>query len=428
MTNQMGLQPAGFQGDHSTRALLASRLNAARREVVDLTKRLLAIPSENPPGDTRPIVAEIASRLQSIPGIEVETHSCGDPILNIVARIRGATPGRRIVFNGHLDTFPLGNAASWTTASSGQELDGRLYGLGVSDMKGGLAASIFALQHLAAFRSKFAGEVVATFAGDEETMGTLGTQFLLDKVPFARGDAMISGDAGSPTVLRFGEKGMIWLKLTAKGKSSHAAHVHRGDSAIEKLIAVMQELSALRKYEAKIPQKVLDAIEEASDVSEALSGTGESNVLRNVTITFGTFNGGRLSNLVADHAEATADIRLPVNVTVAEIEAKINEIVGRYGDVTVDISRRYEASWTDPDHEVVQILKKNCHSVLGRRPVLNMRVGASDARLYRAAGIPSVVCGLTPNNMGAADEHVAIEELMALGEIFALSAFDFLAT
>jgi succinyl-diaminopimelate desuccinylase len=55
-----------------------------------------------------------------------------------------------------------------------------------------------------------------------------------------------------------------------------------------------------------------------------------------------------------------------------------------------------------------------------------MRVGASDAPLCRASGVSSVVCVLTPNNMGAADEYVAIEELKSLSEIFALSAFDFL--
>jgi succinyl-diaminopimelate desuccinylase len=55
-----------------------------------------------------------------------------------------------------------------------------------------------------------------------------------------------------------------------------------------------------------------------------------------------------------------------------------------------------------------------------------MRVGASDSRLYRKAGMPTVVCGLTPNNMGGSDEYVDVEELTALGVILTLSAFDFL--
>ena len=74
-----------------------------------------------------------------------------------------------------------------------------------------------------------------TLAGDEERMGELGTQYLLDTVPEARGDAMICADIGSPTVPRIGEKGMIWLDVFADGRPAHGAHVHRGRSAIDLL-------------------------------------------------------------------------------------------------------------------------------------------------------------------------------------------------
>jgi acetylornithine deacetylase/succinyl-diaminopimelate desuccinylase-like protein len=59
-------------------------------------------------------------------------------------------------------------------------------------------------------------------------------------------------------------------------------------------------------------------------------------------------------------------------------------------------------------------------------PASEVRVGASDARLYRRAGVPTVVCGLTPYDMGSADEYVDVAELLAVGDIFALTAFDFL--
>lgn len=408
------------------RARLAETLRTERNQAVALAKRLLAVPSENPPGDTSAIATEIENILSTTTGIEVERHCSTDQIHNVVARVRGGLPGKRLIFNGHLDTFPLGNATAWSVNPLGEERDGRLYGLGISDMKGGVAASLFALKHLNANREALAGEVVATFAGDEESMGTLGTQFLLDHVSHARGDAMISADAGSPRVLRCGEKGLIWLELKATGKSAHAAHVHRGDSAIEKLIAVIGGLQSLRDYQVVSPQKVLDAIALSAPVSEQLSGAGESGVLRHVTITFGTFCGGRLRNLIADEAKATADVRLPVGVSVAEVEAKIENVIAAHPGVSLEISRRYEPTWTDPMHPVVQAVRHNCDTVLGADPVINMRVGASDARLYRLAGIPSVVCGLTPHNMGGADEYVEIDELMKLGEVLGLSAFDYL--
>jgi len=205
----------------------------------------------------------------------------------------------------------------------------------------------------------------------------------LDNVPHAGGDAMICADAGSPQILRFGEKGMIWLRLDATGKSAHAAHVHKGDSAIEKLLDTIQAIKSIRGYPVAAPQAVLNAISASSQASEALSGEGESDVLRGVTVTFGTVNGGRLSNLIADEATATADIRLPVGVSVAEIESTLNYIVSQQPGVTMSISRRYEPCWTSPEHEVIALLKKQCTDTLGIEPVVNMRVGASDSRHYR---------------------------------------------
>jgi succinyl-diaminopimelate desuccinylase len=227
-------------------------------------------------------------------------------------------------------------------------------------------------------------------------------------------------------VLRFGEKGMIWLRLDATGKSAHAAHVHKGACAIEKLFDAIQELRSLRDYPVNAPVEVLAAIARSSGASELISGAGESDVLRKVTVTFGTVSGGRLSNLIADHATATADIRLPVGVSVAEIENRIKEIVVHHPGVSLEITRRYEPSWTAPDHEIIRTLSRHCAAKLGTQPVVNMRVGASDARLYRQHGVPTVVCGLTSYNMGSSDEHVCVDELRALGEIFALTAFDYL--
>ncbi|MEJ0068606.1 MAG: M20/M25/M40 family metallo-hydrolase [Pseudomonadota bacterium] len=85
---------------------------------------------------------------------------------------RAAGPGRRLIFNGHLDTFPIGEDLGWSVPPLGGTLrDGKLYGRGVSDMKGGIAASVLATQALARCRDAWSGEIVVTLAGDEESMG-----------------------------------------------------------------------------------------------------------------------------------------------------------------------------------------------------------------------------------------------------------------
>ncbi|WP_120502394.1 M20/M25/M40 family metallo-hydrolase [Roseovarius sp. EL26] len=402
-------------------------LNENRNQVVDLTLRLVKIKSQQPEGDVRAMANEIETIAREIPGTIVERFISEEPVHNLVIRLPGNRPGKRLIFNGHMDTFPAGDLSGWTRDPKG-EVDGdKAYGLGISDMKGGIAASLLAMKCLAETGADFPGEIVGTFAGDEETMGVLGTQFLLDNVPHAVGDAMISGDVGSPHILRFGEKGMVWAKVTAKGRSTHAAHVHRGESAIEKLTAVMESFKSLRSFPTDTTgHNVVSAIDHWSERSENLSGEGETNVLKNVTVTFGTMNGGRLSNLVADRAEFTCDVRLPVGVSVAQVEAEMMRLCEADEGIELEITRRYEPSWTAPDHPVIEAVRQNCTTVLGKEPAVTMRVGASDARLYRYAGVPSVVCGLMAYNLGAADEHIMLDELYALVDIFALSAHDYL--
>lgn len=411
------------------RDMILDWLDQHREQVVETTLRLVKIKSPQPEGDVRAMADEIEAIAADIPGVEIERHISEEPIHNLVLRLRGNRPGKRLVLNGHMDTFPAGELSAWTRDPDGEVVGDKAYGLGISDMKGGIAASLMAMKCLADTGADFPGELVCTFAGDEETMGVLGTQFLLDTVPHAKGDAMISGDVGSPHVLRFGEKGMIWARVTAKGRSTHAAHVHKGDSAIEKLTDVMDAFKSIRSLPvASDGSNVLPLIDRWSEKSEALSGKGETQVLKSVTITFGTFSGGRLSNLVADSAEFTCDVRLPVGVPVARAEAELQRICAEAEGVSLEITRRYEPSWTAPDHPVIEAVKANCTATLGEEPAVTMRVGASDARLYRYAGVPTVVCGLTAHNLGAPDEHILLGELTALVDIFALSAHDYLVS
>ena len=122
----------------------------------------------------------------------------------------------------------------------------------------------------------------------------------------------------------------------------------------------------------------------------------------------------------------TADIRVPAGLGLEHLEKRIAELIDPLPAVSYKILRRAEANWTDPDHEIVTLLAANSGQVLGQEAFANMRVGASDSRLYRLYDVPTVVCGLTPNNMGAPDEHVSVKELYALAEIQGLTAFDFL--
>ncbi len=113
-----------------------------------------------------------------------------------------------------------------------------------------------------------------TLAGDEENMGSLGTGYLLETVPEARGDANICGDVGSPMVVRFGEKGLLWLEVEAKGAAAHGAHVHKGINAIDRLRTALDRVKDLERLPIAMPAAVKDAIAAAAPISEPLSGAG----------------------------------------------------------------------------------------------------------------------------------------------------------
>lgn len=412
----------------SVQTRIAAQVGARRDDLVRMAQRLVAAASPNPPGDVSAAAAVAHAFLAAIEAIEIQRFETAPGVVNLVAVIRSGRPGRRLIFNGHLDTFPIGEDLGWTVPPLGGVVaDGRLYGRGVSDMKGGIAASLLAASVLAANRRHWRGEIAITLAGDEETMGTLGTQWLLENVPSAKGDAMISGDVGSPSVVRFGEKGLVWIEIEAHGQPAHGAHVHKGINAIDRLLTALAALKSLEALPVAAPLDVTNAIKAAASISEPISGIGESDTLQRVTVNIGTINGGVSPNLVPSQASAAADVRVPLGVTLEAIEHALHRELDNVDGVRWRIIQKYSPSVTSPDHEIVRATITAATTVLGHSPVANMRVGASDARLYRLFGVPSVVFGCTPFGMGGPDEHVLIDELVAVAQVHALAALQFLS-
>jgi succinyl-diaminopimelate desuccinylase len=407
-------------------ARLNAEVEAQRSFLVEITQKLVAAASPNPPGNVTE-AAEVAFRfLQTIDGIRLARYETAPGIVNMVAVVSGARHGRRLVFNGHLDTFPIGEG-EWTVPPlRGTLRDGRIYGRGVSDMKGGIAAALTATRILASVRERWCGELVVALAGDEENMGSLGSRWLLENVPEAKGDAMLCADVGSPMVVRFGEKGLCWVEIEAEGEPAHGAHVHKGCNAIDRLRRALDGLKRIEAIPVTAPATVTAAIMAAKPVSEELSGAGEAETLQRVTVNIGTIEGGISPNLVPARARAAADIRLPVGVSLDALRAALHDEFERCEGVSWRIVREYPPSFTPPDHEIVRCTIAASTKVFGKPPVANMRVGASDARLYRMFGVPSVVFGCTPFNMGAPDEYILVEELVAVAKVHALAAFDFL--
>src|ERR1700761_6280535 len=304
------------------RTELSRQAEGSLDQLIAVTQRLVAVASPNPPSDTEEIAKVAEVLLREIPGIEVEVIEPEPRVKSLIGRIRSSRPGRRLIFNGHLDTFPILERLPWTVPPLGGVLkDGKLYGRGVCDMKGGMACSLLAAHLLAENRDAWSGEIVLTLAGDEENMGSLGTGWMLEHIPHAKGDANICGDVGSPKVVRFGEKGLMWVEVEASGAPAHGAHVHRGTNAIDRLRVALDRLKELETIPFQAPPVVTQAIAKAKAISEPLSGTGESEVLQRVTVNIGTIEGGTSPNLAQPPAFPWPNIRLPPGITTDVLAA-----------------------------------------------------------------------------------------------------------
>jgi succinyl-diaminopimelate desuccinylase len=410
------------------RADLQTQLDSMREELVEFCTELGRNQSQNPPGDTSGMVAACRRALEGLPGVTLEDLVSEPPKVNLVVRLKGGKPGRRLVMNGHLDTGPVPDLEKWTVPPfGGLARDGRLYGRGIADMKGGVAANVFALRALSKFRDWLGGELALMLVGDEGTGGKHGTQYVLKLKPDLAGDAMLSGDVGSSHVVRIGEKGFIFIEVEAYGRSAPGAQPHRGDNAILRLILALQALMSLEKAEPPIPPAMKVAIDKAGEISEAVNGAGETHMLTHTTVNIGLIQGGVRINNVPSKASARIDIRIPPGLSVATIRNQISQLLGKFENIQWRELDSAEPNWTAPDEEIVRFVHRNAAAVLGIPVGISIRPGFSDGRFFRQLNVPTVVYGMTPHNGNAPDEYLQIDELVALFKVHALAAFDYLS-
>jgi succinyl-diaminopimelate desuccinylase len=251
---------------------LIHQVTLRQSSLIATTQLLVQTPSPNPPGDTTAVAHVALDLLSKIPGAVSTVHETGPGIFNLVCRISSGRPGKCLVFNGHLDTYPVCEHLPWTVPPLGAVMkDGRLYGRGVSDMKAGVAAMICAIGVLTENKELWSGEMILTLAGDEENGGRLGSEWLLNNIDGVKGDAVVNADVGGPQVVRFGEKGVFWFEIKAKGVARHGAHVHKGINAIDRLRTALDAAELVKNLPFEAPREVIDATAAAKEVSEGLS-------------------------------------------------------------------------------------------------------------------------------------------------------------
>ena len=394
-------------------------------DLISLCSQVVQIPSENPPGDCTAIAAFVRDYL-SAAGIESRSYAPKPDRPSVVATVHDPGNGPRLMLNSHLDIFPA-TGEGWTYPPfSGQVADGRIHGRGASDMRAGLAVNLLLSRLVKELTLELPGRLITSYSSDEEAGGTWGTRWLLDNVPEVRADACLIGDQCGTWAVGIAEKGGLWLRLRTHGTSGHAAY-GTGRSAVTPMLRALAIVQELEGTPAVPPKPLAPYLERERGLVAAEWGDEAPHILDRVTANVGRLDGGISINLVADACAAELDVRLPIGLSTAELLERLRERLDEAGLKGVEVEQitAFEPNWTHPDHPLVRAVRENGRVATGAEPLPLIRLGATDARWFRAAGIPTVVYGPTAYNMGRANESVSIEDLITTAQVQAGAIVDY---
>jgi succinyl-diaminopimelate desuccinylase len=355
-------------------------------EVVELTRALLRYDTVNPPGNEAACAAHVARRLEQA-GFAVCAHDSGPNRTTVVARLDGTGDTAPLCFTGHLDTVPLGSEAWSCDPFGGEEKDGRLYGRGASDMKGGVAALVIAACRLAR-QPRRPGLVLALTAGEET--GCEGAFHLVRTTDALRDVGAILVAEPTSNYPLVGHRGALWLEIRVPGVGAHGSTPERGVSAIARAARGLVRLQDLH-WQGR---------------PDALLGDASLNV--------GTIHGGTSVNIVPDLVTLELDVRTLPEQSAQEIVRRLTAAFECEVEVKTLID--VPSVLTAPDDPWVQLVFAVMQPVLGE--ALRPRTSAyfTDAAALRQAAhaAPTVILG--PGDADQAhrtNESCAIERLEA---------------
>lgn len=400
-------------------ASLDAFLNDTREELTQLVIDLVSIDSQIPPYADE---TKIATFLQGIFG----KLGLAEPLVmattperpNLITRLRGTGDGPSLMLNGHLDTKPVGDArALWRSDPLVPELrDGRLYGLGTSDMKGAVAAMVYAAAAVRSTGAQLGGDLVLVFTADEEAGGELGAKYIAPRLTGI--DACLIGEPSGVDDDWQGvclvSRGVCGFRIRVRGTQTHSSLSDRVPSVNASL--VMAELLLAIKGELEL--------EFVPHPYGGVKPTLNPGVL---------VDGGVYFGVVPGMAEFACDLRTLPGMDEAGVRRSVDRWLEarRRADPTLEVEVEFEPGLTwlppaelPPTHPLVDAACKSAGDVLGHTPPLAVFPGGTDAPWYEHAGIPTLP-SLGPGVLSCChgpNEFVRLEAVHQAARIYARTA------
>lgn len=400
-------------------------LEQRREELLRFVGDLVATPSPNLPGDERAVVAVILAEMErlGLAGAEIAAKEPHRP--NVIFRLKGGRPGPVLMLCGHSDTKPVGDATHWRTDPFQPVIrDGKLFGLGSTDMKGAVAAMIYATASLKHCQLPLAGDVLLVINADEERSMRFGSEFLSTEYGLRADVALLGEPSGIDgpefEFLHLLSRGISCFTIRVFGTQMHSSLTDRVPSINANVM--LAEVLARMNRELRL-----------TFIPHALCSAP--------TVNLGVkIEGGVGYGVCPGVAEFQSDIRTLPGMTreqlQADLERCLDAIRRDHPDLRVELEFEQPAlDWTPPtevppEHPLVAALLGAAEQVLGWRPKLSAFPGGTDAsKFHGVAGIPTIP-SFGPGWLKLAhgpNECVGVEAIVQAAKMYALAAETFLS-
>nr|WP_310225228.1 peptidase [Paenibacillus qinlingensis] len=339
------------------------------------------------------------------------SHFTGSP--NVVGVLKGSGGGRSLLLNGHMDVVPEGNREQWQDDPfSGRVVDGKLYGRGATDMKGGTASLLMAVEAIQGLGLTLKGDVIFESVIEEESGGA-GT--LAAIVKGYRADAALIPE---PTNLRIFPKqqGSMWFRIEVKGRSAHGGTRYEGVSAIEKSVTVIQHI---RELEELRNARIIDPLYAKNPIP--------------IPINIGIIQGGNWPSSVSDTVKLEGRMGVAPEETLEAAKAEMSDwmaglsLKDPWFESHPPHVEWFGAQWVpgsvDPEHDLMKVLMQQYRVVKQDEPTIEASPWGTDGGLLTQVGeTPCIVFG--PGITQVAhypNEHIVLDHMFEAAEIIALT-------
>jgi len=372
-------------------------------QVAEVCRDLVRFYTVNPPGDEQKASEYVLNFLRSY-GFEGELVPHADKRASAVARLKGTGDLPAVMFNGHVDVVPVGTQPWRYEPFAGEIAEGKVWGRGSCDMKGGIAAMLVAARAIALTKKRLRGDLVFSVTAGEE-VNQLGARAFVDLNLLGPLQGIIISEPTS-NHLCLAERGVLWPEITTRGKTAHGSTPELGINAVLMMLPLLDELEKMEIPFTPHP------------------------LLGKMTRSLNILQGGMKANVVPDSCSATYDLRtVPGQDHVkimAQFEEKLKEFEQRIPGFQATIKKMLDlpAAETSPENPVVLKFKAAATEALGRPVKIEVMKFATDAATFvPRLNVATVVLGPgDPVLAHQPDEFVEIEKMVEAARIYALAA------